>query len=194
METQYSTVDTSRPFKSVKEAVETFGERFLAPNIYTPKPFTMPKYEPPPPPPTPLTQKQEVVSLDMLKKLELELEETKRELKMLKEREKEMEIALASLNMELQRNMSKVVEAGKKVRMDRSTSSSTSLAQLLNLGEKNGYYGTILKKQRKLRAMKNKKKPIVPLVGDMFPKKKKGSSNSTTLHNSLRALSLRYFC
>ncbi|MFQ6657015.1 hypothetical protein Gotur_026870 [Gossypium turneri] len=116
-----SNVDTSRPFRSVKEAVAVFGERLLVGEIYTPKPYT---YSRPPSQeitwfsPSPLSRKeddQESIHhqgvLDTLKKLETELEETKVELKLLKERESETEVALASLNAELHKNMSKLARA-----------------------------------------------------------------------------------
>ncbi|XVE77155.1 hypothetical protein DITRI_Ditri13aG0038900 [Diplodiscus trichospermus] len=117
-----SNVDTSRPFRSVKEAVAVFGERLLVGEIYTPKPYT---YSRPPsqeftwysPSSKNDSKEDEYESnnqqgvLDTLKKLEAELEETKAELKLLKERESETEVALASLNAELHKNMSKLAVA-----------------------------------------------------------------------------------
>ncbi|GMI87913.1 hypothetical protein HRI_002460600 [Hibiscus trionum] len=203
-----SNVDTSRPFRSVKEAVAVFGERLLVGEIYTPKPYT---YSRPPSqeitwfsPSTPLSRRdddqQEV--LYTLKKLETELKETKAELKVLKERESETEIALASLNAELHKNMSKLAiaeaaaakkaaetqprtvsldvarEEERRKELMKGMENKPTLSQILSIGEKEGYLGG--KRERKLMKMK----PIVPLVGDWIFKKK---GSPTTLHNPLYA-------
>ncbi|KAL7157347.1 hypothetical protein ABFS83_02G072100 [Erythranthe nasuta] len=226
-----STVDTSRPFRSVKEAVAIFGERFLVGEIYTPRaPFAFPKKETPffsPSPKLPLllldhSHKDEPASSnytslttsprfssyynteppsqslsETVRKLELELEDTKAELNLLKERESETEVAVASLNAELHRNMSKLARAeaataGKAaadggggamvireeekkrdayLKMERGA--SPSLAQILSFGEK------------KKEMVRKKKKPIIPLVGELLFWKKKGKLSTTTLHNPL---------
>ncbi|KAI3675935.1 hypothetical protein L1987_85531 [Smallanthus sonchifolius] len=163
-------VDTSRAFRSVKEAVEIFGERFLTGEIFlpTPKPpFTLPKQETPSckstqssqtswkscSPPRE-TEEPPMLLVNSLKKLESELEETKKELKLLKERESETEVALASLNAELQKNMSKIAEA--------------ESSPVVGGGGR-----------WKMTDMKVvKKKPIVPLLGDLFSKRK-GKSNAS---------------
>ncbi|KAG6437513.1 hypothetical protein SASPL_102431 [Salvia splendens] len=139
-----SSVDSSRPFRSVKEAVAIFGERFLAGEIYSPKTFAFPKKETPffspehdrkPPPPS----EEAAVLADSVKKLKTELEETKAELKLLKDRESETEVALASLNAELHRNMSKMARAeaaaagAAKAVVGRGP--SPSLAQVLSVEE-----------------------------------------------------------
>lgn len=235
-----SNVDTSRPFRSVKEAVAIFGERlllgeFYSTNINHSKEIISSawKYPSPSPSPSPqqnpskddddAEQEHELELFGTLKKLEAELEETKTELKLLKEKESENEIALATLKAELHKNMSKMAEAEaaaaakkaatgvrkmspssfdkqeiteeeemmtmKRELMKRMENSST-LAQILNIGENGKYYnygGN--KKERRImdNYVKKKKKPIVPLVTDFFFKKKEASG--ATLQNPLYAAS-----
>ncbi|XP_076903417.1 uncharacterized protein LOC143558466 [Bidens hawaiensis] len=163
-------VDTSRAFRSVKEAVEIFGERFLTGAIFLPlpkPPFTLPKQETPSwkstessqtswkscSPPREI-QEPPLLLVNSLKRLESELEETKKELKLLKERESETELALASLNAELQKNNKLKIE---KVEME--------LVPVVS----GGCGG------RKMMMDKNvvkKKKPIMPLLGELFSKRK----------------------
>ncbi|KAK3028250.1 hypothetical protein RJ639_037584 [Escallonia herrerae] len=177
-----SNVDTSRPFRSVKEAVAVFGDRILTGEIYSPKPFTFSKQGTSPtfsPSPQIFRDRDDPPLEETLKKLEAELEETKTELKLLKERESETEVALASLNAELHKNMSKMAKAeaaaAAKAAVTRVESSPT-LAQILSVAEKEVFlYGEGRKKEKK-------KKPIIPLVGDLF-RWKKGSSAS--LQNSI---------
>lgn len=162
--------------------------------------------------PTQLNQEKEEDSAlaNLVKRLEAELEETKRELKQLKERESETEIALASLNAELHKSMSRMAEAeaveagraaarsglivgglerdgggGEEEEMECGArkSESSSLAHILSIGEKEGYFGTP-KTERKVV----KKKPIVPLIGEMFSRKK----SSFSLYNPLFGRSHAY--
>lgn len=216
----HSGVDTSHPFRSVKEAVALFGDRILADDTYSRKPYTSPKQETTRQPVsqlslTPLSLSQpkrakdgELGMVDMLKKLEAELEETKRELKLLKEKNLETDIALASLNAQLHRNMSKMAMAEAAAATNMVTTRAlvvggyradgitekerkgdrrekSSLAQMLNLGNKEDFHGAT-RKQRK----KRKKKPIIPLVGNFLFSWKK--SSSTTLDNSLYTSSQAY--
>ncbi|GLT77299.1 hypothetical protein SLA2020_488970 [Shorea laevis] len=201
-----SSVDTSRPFRSVKEAVTVFGERLLVGEIYCPKPyaFTPPRHESPEEmsyESNQLTQcnhlnhchqedyyhqNHERDFLVALKKLEVELENTKAELKVLRERESVMEVALASLNAELHKNKSKLAEieamAARKAaasfgkidemreeerrkELKKRMENNQTLAHILSI-EGEEFFGG----RRERKTMK--KKPIVPLVGDWFFKKK----------------------
>ncbi|GFQ01627.1 WEB family protein at1g75720 [Phtheirospermum japonicum] len=204
-----STIDTSRPFRSVKEAVAVFGERFLVGEIYNPKPFTFPKKETPFFSPSPSPMNSSIYSYETttplsetVKKLEAELEDTKNELKLLKERESETEVALASLNAEIHKNMSKlqaeaeVATAGRSgdvadgasmvIREEEKKrdaylkgTNSKKLAQILSIGEEEGLF-VGRKKEKKVM----KKKPIVPLVGSFFSRRK-GASTASSLHSPL---------
>ncbi|XP_010930681.1 WEB family protein At3g51220 [Elaeis guineensis] len=210
-------VDTTRPFRSVKEAIAVFGERLLSGDAYSQKTISNAKIDIAPKPiyalpaPKPIysasssppsytssasqfnqEREDELIIFSSLKKLEAELEETKRELMLLKERESEMEIAVTALNAQLQRSLSKLAEMeatkaaedsmaieaqSNKVRSDRWAEERTrdleakfdylpTLAQALSLGGIEDDFGG--RKKRKVP----KKKPIIPLIGDMFSRKK----------------------
>ena len=204
-----STVDTSRPFTSVKEAVAIFGERLLLGEIYSPiKRESSWRLSSPSPSPSSRPMKTDEENnnnnngqlADIIKKLEAELEQTKVELKLLKERGSETEVALATLNAELHKNMSKLAQAEataagkaattKTVRFEISEDrkdgtvekkkESQSLSHMLSLGEKDHLFGG-----KKGKKQKQKQKPIIPLVGDLFFKRK--SSSTTSHHNPLYA-------
>lgn len=184
-------IDTSSPFRSVKEAVAVFGERFLATEIYSPSPkphFTLLKQE------TPIwdykpnsnqtlwkspeseEQHSSPIVMNTLKKLELELEETKRELNILKERESETEVALASLNAELHMNMSKIAKAEAEVagKAAAAMKSSTTLRQVLNGVGDGGEKARMYLNEKKVM----KKKPVIPLFTDLFARKNGKAKNS----------------
>nr|XP_043619242.1 WEB family protein At3g51220-like [Erigeron canadensis] len=195
-----SNVDTSSAFRSVKEAVEVFGEKFLTGEIFLPSPkppLLIPKQETLSWKSTHSSQtswkscssprevEEEPPSLvvSSLKKLEMELEETKKELKLLKDRESETEVALASLNAELHKNMSKIAKAEAAEAAEKAAtmiSKSSSLAPMTSTGGGGGGRKVIEKKVVK-------KKPIIPLLGDLFSKNKKkgGKSSNASLLNPI---------
>ncbi|GJX33561.1 hypothetical protein Tco_0243416 [Tanacetum coccineum] len=192
-----SNVDTSLAFRSIKEVVVVFEERVLIREIFSPSPklpFTLPKQETRSWKPTYSPQpswklysssrntKEESPSLldTSLKKLETELEETKKELKLLKDRESGIEVALDFLNAELHKNMSKIAKAGatKAAKKVAALKSSTNMANVVSSGV--GWKKTTEKKV-------TKKKPIIPLLGDLFSKKK-GKSNDSVSRSTLKRI------
>ncbi|GJN21310.1 hypothetical protein PR202_gb08775 [Eleusine coracana subsp. coracana] len=94
-------VDTSRPFQSVREAVEVFGERYNgggngsssnASSEYSIKLGAVPPAA-------------SSVMLDCLKKLEVDLAEAKDELVQLKQRQSQMEMAVSSLSVQFSKDL-----------------------------------------------------------------------------------------
>ncbi|KAI8556520.1 hypothetical protein RHMOL_Rhmol05G0259600 [Rhododendron molle] len=206
-----STVDTSRPFSSVKEAVAVFGQKLLAqeifhsssPNNYQKSPTwkSSTKINP--------TVKNEPndgndqnTLVCTVKRLEAELEATKTELKLLKEREEDTEVAVASLNAELHKNMSKIAKAeaaaaaAAKAAMVARTESIRererkmeeeylpTVAQILGGGEEGkGLFGERKKERGGRKVVNMKKQPIVPLVWKLFSRRK--GSSTPSLDSSL---------
>ncbi|CAI0439450.1 unnamed protein product [Linum tenue] len=178
-----SSVDTSRPFSSVKEAVAIFGERFLLRDIYHSTP-----HQQPPTADSPSWKSASASPSPSASPSQL------------KEQGSETEIALASLNAELHMNMARMAQAeaaaAKKAADGKDEAAaarddklmmrmvgSPTLAQILNLGSEmssNGYYSN-----KKMKADGKKKKPIVPLVGDFLYWKRKKDSRSAVSDNPL---------
>ncbi|KAL3620826.1 hypothetical protein CASFOL_035738 [Castilleja foliolosa] len=205
-----SIIDTSRPFRSVKEAVAVFGERILVGEVFNPKPFTFPMKETPFFSPSPSPMNSSTYSYEMttelsetVKKLEAELEDTKNELKLLKKRESENEVALASLNAEIQKNMSKLLRAEAEVaaagrggdvadgawmireeekKRDEYMKVANNSKKLAQILSIGEEEGLFVGKKKEKKVMKNK--PIVPLVGSFFSWKK-GTSTACCLHSPL---------
>ncbi|KAJ4761694.1 WEB family protein [Rhynchospora pubera] len=148
----------------------------------------------------------ENIVFNYLRRLELEVAETKRELMALKRRESEMEIGLASLNTQLNRNLAKLaeIEASKeeeisvvmeekpsKVRSnhwEETVENSVqyeylpSLAHALSLKDFGDEFG--LTRKRKVQKMK----PIVPLVGDIFSRRKSSKENNSFYSESFHSV------
>ncbi|KAJ0969480.1 hypothetical protein J5N97_022357 [Dioscorea zingiberensis] len=180
-------VVTTRPFGSVKEAVTVFGERLVAGDKL--EPSQKPIYAATSPPPSFSSScssqfnqdgEDDLIIVSFLKKLEVEIEKVKREVTLMKERETEIEIVVASLDEKHQKSMSKLSEIeensrkwsgvqSKKKAMGIEMSSEywPALAQAQSLGMVEGGYS-----ERKKTESVKKKKPIVPLLGDLFSKRK----------------------
>ncbi|KAG1331156.1 putative WEB family protein [Cocos nucifera] len=148
-------------------------------------------------------REDELIILSSLRKLEAELEVTKRELMLVKERESETEIVVANLNKQLHKIMSKLAEMegtkaaesgltierrSTEVQSDRWVNERTrdigarfeylpTLAQALSLGDIEVDLGG--RGKRKVP----KKKPIIPLIGDMFSRKKVSSDLNSSLYS-----------
>lgn len=201
MSSNHGEVVTARPFRSVKEAVAVFGECLAAgdklesnPNpIYaaiSPQPSFSSSY-------SSSSQfnedkEDELMIVNSLKKFEAELESVKRELMLMKERDIETETLVASLNEELKKSMSKLsaieekggvqserLRENKDIGREMSSEYWPALAQALSLGVVEGGYC-----ERKRKAKIIKKKPIVPLLGDMFFKKKEKDDDHKTFKNA----------
>lgn len=191
-------VDTARPFRSVKEAVAVFGEQqqcFLTGNASSQKANTRPKVEPIPNPrlihSKPIHSSpnsypsSETTALGFLRKLEAEVEEIKQELIHLKERESETSKAIATLSSQLQNRSSKLeatesalsVDQWQELRaanLEERFEYLPSLRQALSIAEMEDQFGR--RRQIKLQ----KKKPIVPLVAEIFSRKKRATNGDLT--------------
>lgn len=203
-----STVDTSRPFSSVKEAVAVLGQKLLAqevfhsssPNNYQKSPMWKPS---PKINPTEKNKPDDGNDQNALvctvKRLEAELEATKTELKLLKEREEDTEVAVASLNAELHKNMSKIAKAEAAVAAKAAVVARTesirererrreeylpTMAQILGGGEEGkGLFGEREKERGGGKVANKKQQPIVPLVWKLFSRSK--GSSTPSLDSSL---------
>ncbi|XP_047336779.1 WEB family protein At1g75720 [Impatiens glandulifera] len=186
-------VDTSRPFSSVKEAVAIFGEKLISGELYSyPKPL-LPSSTPRRLPSLSFSEIQpasyeddtprnltyyyytngfkngDSAIVDAVRRIEADLEQTKTELRILKMRESETEVILASLNAELHRSMSIIAKA-------EAVEAAMAAKERENINgggmrEKAATLGQILncreEERFSLKNNKNKKKmkkPIVPLL------------------------------
>ncbi|KAM0942360.1 hypothetical protein DsansV1_C15g0137431 [Dioscorea sansibarensis] len=194
-----SEIDTSAPFRSVKEAVMLFGEKVLAGEIYGHRLNQMQA----------AAEKRHEMGLSRLSSIASELEQTRQNLEKAREESLEMANCLSSLRKELQKakkELTQLKEAkhsspkkqvmeseieedlkfveNKTEMMPKSNdvfefqkrrcvtfANPPSLAQVINPQNE-----IVLERQlsvdRDSVSLKKKKKPLIPLIGGMFSKKK----------------------
>ncbi|KAL6634173.1 hypothetical protein ACP70R_026844 [Stipagrostis hirtigluma subsp. patula] len=195
--TSRAEIDTSRPFQSVREAVEVFGERYAGGSSSNASSESSVQLNAPP--------AASPMMLNCLKKLEADLAEAKGELVELKQRQSQMEMAVSSLSVQLSNGLAffcdrrkgkelAVIGAPKeddgegRVRSDRWDESRAeewmanleylpSLSEALtikmiedDLGERKARK---VKNNKKARKKHKKQKNGISLVGSIFSKKGK---------------------
>ncbi|KAJ0966969.1 hypothetical protein J5N97_023886 [Dioscorea zingiberensis] len=207
-------IDTSAPFRSVKEAVILFGEKVLAGEIYGQRLHEM----------RAAAEKRNEFGLSRLGSIAAELEETRQNLERAREESIEMANCLISLRKELERAKKELIQikGGKdliaekqvmeseieedfkfvennaakfNVEMTKSShdilefqkrrcvtfANPPSLAQVIN-PESQIMLERQLSVDRDSVPLKKKKKPLIPLIGGIFSKKK--SNQQVMLPNS----------
>ncbi|CAL4887356.1 unnamed protein product [Urochloa decumbens] len=181
-------VDTSRPFQSVRQAVEVFGERYSgggsgSSNASSESSVKLISAHP-------VASASMVLELDCLKKLEEDLAEAKGELVELRQRQAQMEVAVSSLSVQFSKGLAvfsglskgkEVAVVGEeeynghgRVRSDRWDESRAeewmaSLEYLPSLSEKKPKQNS---KNKAARKKHKKQRSGISLVGGMFFSKK----------------------
>ncbi|XP_068646971.1 WEB family protein At1g75720-like [Aristolochia californica] len=189
---QRAEIDTSAPFRSVKEAVALFGEKVLAGEVYANK----------------LKEIQTTISENghgqsMLGTITAELEETRESLKKATEAGEQMASSLTSLKEELEQTKRELLQLKAKeleklpveteiedlkfvenaisldinrqlpsegIEFERKRCvkfSSPPLAQAIDSAERDD-----IRLERHPSLKKKKKKPLIPLIGEFFSRKK----------------------
>lgn len=169
-----SEIETSRPFRSVKEAAAAINQfQTLACSS----------------PGTPASgagsgsgQKSipvcyEVSVVESIKRLEMELAEMRQELAFMRRRRSEMEISIASINARFHRSLSKLAEIEAAQAAERN-----AIREERRWEEENEFwpcFGDALSisdmdiaMERRMERKVKREKPLVPLIGRIFSKKK----------------------
>ncbi|KAG8654564.1 WEB family protein At1g75720 isoform X2 [Manihot esculenta] len=180
-------IDTRAPFRSVREAVTLFGEKVLAGELYSNKLKEIgamengqgsSKLE------TVTAELEETkqslqkakeestVMADCLSSLKEELERTKRELQQLKLREiEDVKVVEDSTKFELKMQSTKEEEEEEEERIEFQKKRYVTFANPPSLAQVKIPQGLeALERHPSLR--KKKKKPLIPLIGGIFSKKK----------------------
>ncbi|XP_022886784.1 WEB family protein At1g75720-like isoform X2 [Olea europaea var. sylvestris] len=181
-------IDTTAPFRSVKEAVVLFGERVLAGELYVNNLQEDRKREYVPSKVGTMKAELEetknnlkraheegMLMASCLSSMQQELEQTKRELNQLKEREsqkQEIDLDIEHLKFveDSTRFELRTQKTDQKVEFQKNTY-MTSVAQVMMPPPGDA---AVLERHPSLK--KKKKKQLIPFIGRIFPWKKSGSS------------------
>jgi regulator of replication initiation timing len=172
-----SEIETSRPFRSVKEAAAAFSKYDSGLTISSPgipasgaRSGSGQKFIP---------VYYEVSIMESIKRLEMDLAEMKQELGLMKKRRNEMEIAMAGINAQFHRSLSKLAEMEAAKAAQRS-----AIREERRWEEENEYWPCFgdalsicdldvgLERRMEMVKSQKKKKAVVPLIGRIFSKKK----------------------
>ncbi|CAL9186920.1 unnamed protein product [Musa hybrid cultivar] len=192
-------VETTRPFRSVKDAVAVLDERFLSGHARSPKANTRPIRSHPAPkavfsastsPPS-YTSSAALSVFSSLRNVEAELEKMKRELMLLKERESDTARTIATLNFQFRKSMCKAAEIDAAANAAESSVSmelpnKTRSEPWRDDGPRNVEKENDFGGRRKIKL--HKRKPVIPLIGDLLSRK----TESTDLNISLYPRSTIY--
>ncbi|KAJ3671631.1 hypothetical protein LUZ60_007710 [Juncus effusus] len=166
-----SDVETTRPFRSVKEAAAAFGKHHMT--ILSSSPDTLYSNTGPGlnsvPDPKPVICELSV--MDSIKKLEIELTEIREDLAHMKKRRSEMEIAFASINAQFHKSMSKLAEIEAAEAGERSVIRETwedeneylpCFGDALSI---NGEMGSGMERRMEMKVQREKS--LIPLIGGL---------------------------